>query len=175
VTADGNTLIYSVKTSKTDDDLWAADLDGGAPPRLLLGSPRTDGAARLSPDNRWILYYSTESGESQVYVAPWPAMSPVTQVSTTTGTWSFWTDGGREIIYQEGPGRLQAVTARPGPRGLEIGAPVALFDHRGPKYEGPWLWPTADGQRFLAVDHAASAVPDHCEVVLGWQQRLEQP
>ncbi len=174
VTADGKTLIYSVKTGKTDDDLWAADLDGGSPPRLLVGSPRTDGAARLSPDNRWITYYSTESGDGQVYVAPWPAMSPVTQVSTTTGTWSFWTEDGRAIIYQDGPGRVYAVSVAPGPRGLTIGAPTALFNHAGPKYEGPWLWPTADGERFLAVDQGISSVPGHCEVVLGWPRKLEQ-
>ena len=52
----------------------------------------TDG--RLSPDGRWLAYVSDESGQPDVYAAPWPR-GPRVRVSFAGGTRPRWTRDGR--------------------------------------------------------------------------------
>ncbi|MBE0566467.1 MAG: PD40 domain-containing protein, partial [Krumholzibacteria bacterium] len=169
---DGRTLLYSIGGENTGLDLWAADLTGQAEPRLLRRSPEDDGAARFSPDGRWISYWSDESGSGQTYLAPWPQLTPVSQVSTTTGTWSYWRSSGRELVFQEEGGRLQAAALTFTGDEVRIGVPVTLFDHAPVQLEGPWLDMTGDGERFLAISSVASDPPAFCDVVIGWPRRL---
>ncbi len=170
---DGHTILYSIDGGESQLDLWAADLTGQSEPRLLRRSPESDGAAQVSPDGRWIVFWSEESGRGQVYLAPWPAMSPLTQVSTTSGTWSYWHADSRSLVYSEGGGRLLKVDLTPQDGEMRIGAPQTLFDHAPVSFDGPFLDWARDGERFLAVNSAATDPPAFCEVVIGWPQRLK--
>lgn len=40
--------------------------------RPVVATPYTEGAARFSPDSRWIAYQSNESGRFEVYAKPLP-------------------------------------------------------------------------------------------------------
>ncbi len=169
---DGTTLLYSTSGEGTGLDLWAADLTRRDEPRLLRRSPEDDGAARFSPDGRWVSYWSDEPGSGQTYLAPWPRMTPISQVSTTTGTWSYWRADGREIVFQEEGGRVQAAALSFNGDEVRIGLPETLFDHAPVKLEGPWLDMAADGERFLSVNSVASDPPAFCDLVIGWPLRL---
>ena len=167
--------IYSRTGDGTSLDLWAADIEGETEPRLLRGTDDDDGAARFSPDGQWISFWSTESGLGQVYLARWPEMTPIQQVSTTTGSWSFWTSDGSEMIYKEEAGKLLSVTLTLENGDMRLGAPQPLFDHLGAKLEGPWLDLTADGERFLSVNTLASNPPAFCDVVVNWLEQVRRP
>jgi serine/threonine protein kinase/Tol biopolymer transport system component len=172
---DGRTILYSTTGEGTALDLWCADLTGETEPRLLRQTSADDGAAYFSPDGNWISFWSEESGDGQVYLAPYPGISPISQVSTTTGGWSFWNPNNRELIYQDQSGRLLAVPLTPEGQDMIIGMPVALFDHASPKLEGAWLDLSADGERFLAVDSDASDPPPFCDIVINWPAQLHLP
>ncbi len=174
VAADNRTILYSRTGDGTGLDLWTADLEGETEPRLLRGTADDDGAACFSPDGRWISFWSTESGTGQTYLARWPDMTPIQQVSTTTGTWSFWTSDGGEMLYQEEAGKLLSVTLTPENGDMRLSAPQPVFDHLGVKLEGPWLDLAADNERFLAVNTLASNPPPFCDLVVNWTERVRQ-
>src|SRR5437660_637289 len=66
----------------------------GEPPLHVKGSERAANF-RLSPDGRWLLWVSTESGRSEVYVQRFPEGSGRQQVSVNGGTSPRWSPDGR--------------------------------------------------------------------------------
>ena len=170
---DNRTIFFSEGGQGTAFDLWSADLEGETEPRLLFQSADHDVLAQLSPDEKWLSFGSRESGQWQVYVVPWPAMAPLTQVSTTTGTWSQWTKGGRELIFLDATGMLQAVTMTPEGDRMVVGSQETLFEVGAPVLEALYWSPTEDGERFLAVSSQIRAAPGHTNLVLDWPGILE--
>ncbi len=168
IAADGKTIFYSAVGQGTASDMWCADLDSTTAPRLLRATPEGDNTCQLSPDGKWLAFASAESGQPQIYVAPWPAMRPFTQVSTTTGAWSAWTKGGSELIFQEMGGRLVAVSMTVDGGRMLVGPPKPLFDAGPPVYEGVKWSVTSDGEKFLTVNSQRGIVPDFCNLILNW-------
>jgi len=168
VSADGQTIFYSGASAGTAWDLWSADLSGQTEPRLLRATVENDVRAQLSPDEKWLTFGSRESGQNQVYVAPWPAMSPITQVSTTTGTWSRWARDGQELIFQEELGSLVAVSMTVEGGRMSIGQPETLFMLGAPFLETVYWDVSADGERFITVNTKIAASPTYCNLVVDW-------
>jgi len=168
VSADGQTIFYSAAGEGTAWDLWCVDLSEPTEPRLLRKTIEHDVLGDLSPDEKWLAFASRESDQWQVYVAPWPAMSPITQVSTTTGTWSGWSRGGKELVYQDGSGSLVAVSMTPEEGRMLVGRPEPLFDFSMPVLESVYWSVSADGERFLTVNTQITAPPTYCNLVLDW-------
>lgn len=126
-------------------------LDGGAPPDTLAVPGSSIAAPKLSPDGRWLLYTSNETGENEVWVTTLDGSGVRHRISTGGGMRPLWTRGGREIVYRDVPAVL-AVSFDPGtgPRGR----PVELF--RGDyvdsgSSEGPDWDVSADGEMFYMV------------------------
>jgi len=173
ISADGQTIFYSAASAGTAWDLWSADLGGQTEPRLLRATVENDVRCQLSPDEKWLTFTSRESGQSQVYVAPWPAMSPITQVSTTTGTWSRWVRDGQVLIFQEELGSLVAVSMTVKDGRISIGRPEPLFDLSAAVLEAVYWAVSADGERFLTVNTKITASPTYCNLVVGWPGILD--
>ena len=174
VSADGKTIFYSASGEGTAWDLWSADLSGETEPRLLRRTNEHDAVCRLSPDEKWLTFGSPESGLWQVYVAPWPAMSPITQVSTTTGTWSRWTKDGSELIFLEMSGKLMAVPMTVEDDRMMVGMPESLFQINAPVLESIYWSVTDDGERIFTVNTQTATAPTYCNLVLDWPGILEK-
>lgn len=109
-----------------------------------------------------------------MYVAPWPSMAPVTQVSIESGTWLEWSRHGAEIVYQAISGQLVAAPfAVDEQGGARIGMPEPLFEALPPDVTGQGWDLTADGEKFLVVDRQAATVPAYCNLVLNWPAILQ--
>jgi hypothetical protein len=123
-------------------------------PAPVISTPFADRSAKLSPDGRWILYESDDSGRFEIYVQPFPRgeRSPV---SSSGGSQPQWRADGREIFYIAPDGALMAMPAARSDNGLrlELGAPTRLFQAavEGTVQGGIThaYAPSADGQRFL--------------------------
>jgi Tol biopolymer transport system component/predicted Ser/Thr protein kinase len=172
VSADGRTIFYSVATAGTAWDLWSADVGGETEPRLLRATVENDVRCQLSPDEKWVTFASRESGQNQVYVAPWPAMSPITQVSTTTGTWSRWVNDGKEVIFQEELGSVVAVPMTVANGRMSIGRQETLFGFAAPVLESIYWDVSRDGQRFITVNTRIAASPRYVNLVVNWPRML---
>ena len=162
----------AIAGEKTQFDLWAVDLDDPDHPRVVRQTPGTELGAALSPDEKWFVFSSDESGTAQSYLAPWPAMAPLVQLSVKSGTRVAWTKGGREVVYQQINGTLTAVAVDIVDGRPRIGRPQELFVIGPPDMDACNWSVSADGERFVVIDAKETAVPRHVNLVLGWPEIL---
>ena len=67
---DGRLLIYYSVDPKTNVDLWALPLEGDRKPIPLLRTEFQEAFGAVSPDERWLAYLSSESGNNEIYIRP---------------------------------------------------------------------------------------------------------
>src|SRR5262249_31893724 len=82
---DGRFVAYTVQRRQhADRDIWVLSLKD----RKSFPIAQTDfeeNGARFSPDSRWIVYTSTESGRTEIYVQPFPGPGNRVPVSSNGG------------------------------------------------------------------------------------------
>jgi hypothetical protein len=71
----GRFLLYSVFDRKTMSDLWVLPLQGDRKPVPYLNTEFSEAQGQFSPDGHFVAYRSDESGQSEIYVRPFPATS----------------------------------------------------------------------------------------------------
>jgi tricorn protease-like protein len=102
----GDRIIVHAPGAKGDLDLWTVNERTGAREVIANnGFNETDG--RLAPDGRWLAYVSDESGQPDVYAAPWPRGSRV-RVSFAGGTRPRWSRDGRAVFFLRGTQIMRA-------------------------------------------------------------------
>jgi serine/threonine-protein kinase len=166
--ADGRVLVYTELHPDTGSDLWALT-PGEGPPRALLRSRFDEDLGTLSPDGRYLAYESNESNRWEVYVRPWPGLSPRWQVSTDGGDAPLWSRDGRAIFYHSEDDALLAVDLAAGAT-FEASRPrVAARDP-----QAMWYAAARDG-RLLAIRQPGGRTPAAIHVVMGWSAELSSP
>jgi eukaryotic-like serine/threonine-protein kinase len=169
-----NWLVFDVLGKNGLPDIWVAPVDGSTPPRAYLETDFNEAFGSLSPDERWMVYQSNESGRFQVYVSPFPQAESQSVVSGREGgVGPQWRKDGREIFYTTAPlvGTLMAVAITPKGNILDAGTPVALFPRR---FRVGFLV-SRDGQRFLMPQPAEATNTDvPLTVVVNWTSLLSQ-
>ena len=149
---DGQRLLFHEVGDDQQADLWVLSLDEDEPSaEPLLQEAFDQRYARLSPDGRWMVYTSDESGQREVFVRPFPRLDDGKwQISFDGGDVPKWGPDGRELFY-EGPTALMAVTIETEPT-FARGSPEPLFDLEGYGRLPSGDWDLApDGQRFLLI------------------------
>jgi hypothetical protein len=92
-------------------DLGYLDLRTGEVNEQLLASTYNERAVALSPDGHWLAYVSDHTGDDQVFVRPFPAVSSrLTPISTAGGTEPVWAHNGRELFFRDVEGWMNVVT-----------------------------------------------------------------
>jgi serine/threonine-protein kinase len=66
-------------------DIGFLDLEKGGEVQALIETPFDEGYPSVSPDGRWLVYVSDESGRNEVFVRPFPRGDGRSQVSTEGG------------------------------------------------------------------------------------------
>jgi Tol biopolymer transport system component len=127
---DGRSIVYVVDDPKTGWDLWVLPLSGDRKPSPLLHTPFSDGHGQISPDGKWLAYYSNETGRTEVYVQPFPSGAGKWQISTNGGVLPRWRPDEQELFYmnQLTGGKMMAVDIKSGGSTFEAGTPKELFD-----------------------------------------------
>jgi serine/threonine protein kinase len=175
---DGLSLVYGKSSPTTNLDLWILPLSGDRRPVPLFQEEFSEWEGQTSPDGRWIAYVSTETGQSEVYVRPFPSGGGKWKISAAGGTQPAWRRDGKEVFYLAQDGRLMAVDVRAGST-FDPGRPSALFQTRmSPLLNRPGsrrnqYLVTADGQRFLIhqpPEGRPSSLP--ITVVVNWAAAL---
>lgn len=128
---------------------------GNAEPTPFIKTQFSATRPSFSPTGKWVVYTSTESGQSQVYAAPYPGPGGKRPISPAAGTQARWSRNGKEIFYVTPEGALMAAAVAESNGTLEIGKVEKLFDYV-PTNRGV-LYDTIDGQKFLVADDGTSA------------------
>ena len=177
-TPDGTRLILQGQDTSAQASLALLTLDGSRRVAPLMSAGAGQLNAALSADGAWIAYQSNESGQSEIYVRPFPRINDGRwQVSTGGGTRPAWTRGGRELVSMDGATHLTAVPVETAGSTFRAGTPATLFTTT---YAPPPAWRTydvsPDGQRFLMIKEGvggtANAPPPSLVVVLNWFEEL---
>jgi serine/threonine protein kinase/Tol biopolymer transport system component len=148
---------------------------------VVVSEARRQHNAQLSPDGRWLLYESDESGRAEVYLQPYPPVPNVKfQISRGGGHSPLWSPSGKELFFVSG-GALFSVSfeTQPSPSFSEkIRLPVPAFiqpevDPSNRQYDV-----TLDGQEFVMILPPGESVadtgpPPQVQAVVGWFEKLK--
>ena len=178
-TPDGQSLLLLERTQQ-GIDIGIVTLDGDQSRQGVLEETFSETSPEVSPDGRWLAYGSSESGQREVYVRPFPDVTEGKwQVSTQGGQSPAWSPDGRELFYRTLDGAaLLGVTVETEPT-FRVGIPEV---HVGDGYffgsgQGRDWDVSPDGQRFLMlknVDGNADVTTEQINVVLNWFEELKR-
>ena len=127
---DGRYLAYDTlaAVARTKSDIWILPLFGDRKPFPFLATQFDESSPQFSPDGRWVLYTSDESGRPEVYVAPFPGPGSKWQISAGGGLGGEWLQGGKEITYRTLDLNQMSVEVKADASGFETGVPRVLFN-----------------------------------------------
>ena len=155
--------------------VYTVDLQGEKALRPVVVTGFLEGDPRFSPDGRWMLYSTDESGRREVYVQSVQAGSGKWQVSTDGGRDPRWSRDGKEIYFIASNNRLMAVEVTTEPT-ITLGTPIVLFksiswdpDRYGGNYDV-----SADRQRFYVRRTSGMSELPATTVVVNWMERFKK-
>lgn len=168
---DGKRMAYMEHLNQAGgiDQLWTVpveehgtELKAGTPQQFLKSQFAEDFPA-FSPDGKWLAYASSESGQNEVYVRPFPDNGSVWKISMNGGTNPVWSGAANQLLYQTGD-TIMAVSYSVNGATLVPGKSRAWAAQAGGTLEDL----SADGKRavILAPVDAGDAANATHEVVL---------
>jgi hypothetical protein len=141
------------------------------------------GAGKFSPDGKWVVYCSMESGKAEIYVQPWPGPGPKIQISSEGGMDPMWRRDGKEIFYRNAS-KMMAVPVST-QASFQAGRPQLLWEGeytlglssscglRGVTFTSYDV--SLDGQRFLMIkDNDQNMYATKIVVVVNWVEELKR-
>jgi Tol biopolymer transport system component len=175
--ADGRLIAVGTGAS----DIWMVPADGKGEPEPYLASPALEDVPDFSPDGRWVVYQSTESGSPAIYVQSYPLGAGKWQVSEGIGVRPLWSSDGKEIFYRtdEGisvvavdtsNGTLRPEKARPLFTGSYLGD-VGGLAIGGAVFTDYEVAP--DGRRFVMFSGQEGSEVAWINLVGGWFEELK--
>jgi serine/threonine-protein kinase len=172
---DGSILAFVELNPKTGWSIFLLDMKSHRVTPFL--NPESTGEfPEFSPDGHWLAYASSESGNVEVWVRPFPGPGGRWQISKEGGTEPIWSKDGRQLFYRHGDQVWVADVRTEG--GFAPGKPRLLFQQRGSMPAEPvrsWdLWP--DGQAFLMfpLDERKPQPVMEISVVQNWFEELKR-
>jgi eukaryotic-like serine/threonine-protein kinase len=168
-TPDGASLVFLRITPETAGDLYSTPAAGGEVKPILV-TKAYEGGPQVSPDGKWLLYVSSESGRMEVCLRPLGGPDRKWTVSNGGGLHPLWSRDGRKAFYRSGQQFFEVdVTTSPE---VKLGTPKVLFERRyefGPNLTFPNFSVSGDGRDFLVVQSEPGG--RHLNLVLNWLQR----
>jgi serine/threonine protein kinase/Tol biopolymer transport system component len=168
-------LVYQEFNPKTKRDIWflPVDASAAAKPQTFLQTPSDELFPQLSPDGRWMAYTSDISGRREVWVRAFPAADRETQISTEGGEQPRWRGDGKELFFEAGDGKLNAVSVNMQGDLFTASAPGRLFDMHLAQTENGAQFQydvSADGNRFLIVTRGTADKAPLLSVIANWSE-----
>jgi Tol biopolymer transport system component len=184
VSPDGKNLVFHTTVGRGAGDLWMVPLMGDHTPKELIAAPQNQLQASFSPDGRWIVYSSSESGRPEIYVQPFPPVGGVKYQITTTGGFNpLWSPDGKQIFYLgpvQPPRSLISVDVRTQPT-FAFANPTRLPIAPAGRAAGGNVRPydiTPDGKQFLITtsgpDPSDKQSQPQFRITLNWFEELKQ-
>jgi len=182
---DGKWLAFSEWRSDSGWNLLAFNFSSGQVTRFL-STPFDESQGEFSPDGKWMVYVSNESGNREVYVRSFPDGEQKLKISTAGGNHPAWSLNGDRLFY-DADGSIMAVDLRFVGNELHASSPLKLFSlpvtkgarDTGPMGSNPLLGPgmrvTRDG-RFLVENSLGEQLGPTVVVIVNWQpHRTKEP
>ena len=173
VSPDGMQLLVFGPGEGTGTDLYTVALDGNPELQSYRPTEFNEACADFSPDGKWVVYHSNESGNPEVYVAPFPGPGRRWQVSSDGGVYPTWRADGSEIIYTRLDGTLRVSAVRAQGESFFVDGDDDLFEIGPPQLGGPLFSVSGDAQRFLVVPPTIQRADSLLHLLVNWPTALE--
>jgi Tol biopolymer transport system component len=180
---DGRFLIYAA-----GGDVFALPIGDGTDaatrqPIPIAQTPAREFGPDLSPDSRWIVYISDESGRQELYVQPFAPGAQRAGGTPVAGKWMVsnggtlglarWRGDGRELMFVAADGSLMAIDVTAAPV-FKASAPRTLFQLPRPFLvqtgnPGTLADITRDGQRLLLALPSEQSTRPELSVIVNWK------
>ena len=168
---DGKYILYTRGT-----DLWFVTVPE-LKSSMFLKATSVLRNGQFSPDGKWVVYASNESGKWEIYATSFPESRGKWQVSTGGGDQPRWRGDGKEVFYLSSDGKMLAAPVTMGAK-LDAGTPVALFQptlREQVSSSDLFVYDVSrDGQRFLINTPVKQAETAPMTVVLNWTAKLNK-
>jgi Tol biopolymer transport system component len=169
---DGRAILYS-RGAQPGADLWVLQLTGNRKPFPFMETPFLEVHGQFSPDGRWVAYVSNESGQNEIYVAPFPGPGGKWRISTAGGNWPRWRGDSRELFYLAPDNQLVAADVSAHDSTFDVGAVRPLFQTQARVNRGYMYDVSADGQRFL-VNRLVEQAVQPLTFLINWPATLRK-
>jgi len=171
VSTDGSRLLGLRSSANGQKALLVHDLrrPGGEPAVIFQSSSLFGGYSDFSPDGRFVVYQTEESGRPEIYVRPASGEDRKWQVSIGGGTVPVWSAAGDEIFFLSRPQLLAAPVDTSGDE-PKVGEPRVLFENRRViAYDA-----ARDGKRFLIAEDPNPGAQPRLDVVVHWSAEVQR-
>jgi serine/threonine-protein kinase len=171
---DGQQLFFLEDTAIGGTNLRRVAMTGGRREETLIGWPIRVTSASIAPDESWVAYQMSDSGQEEIFVQT-ITTGERHQISNGGGTRPLWTQNGRDLFYIGGDDRLTGVTIQITPT-FNASEPTPLLPARyfvgGP---GRTFAVSRDGERFLMIKEGSlRAQAGHIVIVQNWFEELKR-
>ncbi len=176
---DGRVLF---STGGPNQDVFAVKAEAGAQPEPVLRADWAESGASVSPDGRWIAYFTSRGGASHVVVRSWPELADEVRISPEGERLGFssnllWASDGRTLFYAS-MGGTSGVTVQAVRVDTSDGFRVVSIEPTGVEVQGILQDLAPDG-RFLVATSAGGRgeeppVPNRVVVVANWFTELRR-
>jgi len=176
--SDNRYLLYREYDPVNHSDIFLLPMQAtpsGRRAKPFLTTPFDETQAQFSPNAKWVVYVSNESGEYRTYVRAVSGEGELTPVSNQGAVSPRWRRDGKEILYVSSSGMLMGVEVSEIEGRLKISSPRQLFpipnraNQTGIDYDV-----NADGTRFLVLARALESSAAQLNVALNWQSRFKE-
>ena len=174
--SDSRYLLHMEQHGPTGAAVWALPLTGDKKPFLLTKAQSPFGRIiqyRLSPDDRWLCYTSTDSGREEVYVTHFPSGEGRWQISQTGGTFPAWRGDSKEIYFVGLDGAIHAASVNPLKDEFDVEQVRPLFRVNYTAPVGNAFDNAPDGQHFV-VTELPQGIPTPLVLVTNWLSDLKK-
>jgi len=139
-------------------------------PEMFLQSSYTKAGGRLSPNGKWLIFNSSDSGRDEIYIVPFPKSDRKQMISTNGGVQPMWNSTGTEIFYLDLQGRVMAVRVDE-KQTITTGIPRLLFETGiAPTIGLNQYAVNGKGTRFLAIRPLSQREGNPIDVIVNWSE-----
>ena len=125
LTLDGTSAIYTINRGK-QSDIELLSMSGDRKKTPLESTPFNESDGTLSPDGKWLVFVSDQSGRPEIYMRPFGTEGERIRVSSDGGIEPRWSPGGKDIFYLGRDGSLMRVPVTAGAM-MNVSRAISLF------------------------------------------------
>ena len=177
VSSNGQDLLFEKAYGGLAATTWITSLTPGAKARPLLQEPVGTYSAGFSPDGKWVVYRSAESGRYELYAMS-ISQGGREQLTSTGATFWEWRGDGKAIDYTADDGSVYELPVSEAAGRLAASAPPhSLFKMGVPvttSFFGRAWDATKDGQRFILATNGEQASGSAATIETNWPALLKK-
>jgi serine/threonine-protein kinase len=177
---DDKRLLFEEAGRETRQDLHLLLMGDETTFRPLLNTQFTEDRPAISSDGRWIAYRSNESGQSEIYVRPFPNVEEGKWlISRDGGISPVWGPDGRELFYRSLNEEVMMIVRIETEPVFTYSTPEVLFKGSYFRSRNRNYDISPDGQRFLMLkevgqtEEGSAPTQDELIIVENWFDELK--